>query len=128
MNGGDRMERQTLKIHEHKDIGEIHIADEVIAIIAGMAASEVEGIKGMAGNLAGDIVELLGRKNLAKGVVVEVGEDSVTLTLSLVVMFGSSIVEVSESVSEKVKSAVETMTGLTVEHININIKGVDIEK
>lgn len=122
------MDRQTFKIHEQKDVGEIHIADEVLAIIAGMAASEVEGVKGMTGNLAGDIVELLGRKNLGKGVSVVVGEESVTLTLSIVVTFGSSIVDVSEAVSEKVKSAVETMTGLTVESVNINVTGVDIEK
>ncbi len=122
------MDRQTLKIHDHEDIGEIHIADEVIAIIAGMAASEVDGVKGMAGNLAGDIVELLGRKNLAKGVLVEVGEGAVTLTISIVVTFGASIIEVSKSVSEKVKSAVETMTGLEVAEVNINVSGVDIEK
>lgn len=122
------MDRQTLKIHDHKDVGEVHIADEVIAIIAGMAASEVEGVKGMVGNLAGDIVELLGRKNLSKGVDVEVGEGKVTLTLALVVTFGSSIVDVSAAVSERVKSAVETMTGLEVESVNINVTGVDIEK
>ncbi len=122
------MDRQTLKIHDHKDVGEVHIADEVIAIIAGMAATEVEGVKGMVGNLAGDIVELLGRKNLSKGVQVEVGEGNVTLTLALVVTFGSSIVDVSKVVSERVKSAVETMTGLDVESVNINVTGVDIEK
>lgn len=122
------MDRQTLKIHDNAEVGEIHIADEVIAIIAGMAASEVEGVKGMVGNLAGDIVELLGRKNLAKGVLVEVGEGNVTLTLSIVVTFGSSIVEVSKTISEKVKSAVETMTGLEVAEVNINVTGVDIEK
>lgn len=122
------MDRQTLKIHDHKDVGEIHIADEVIAIIAGMAASEVEGVKGMTGNLAGDIVELLGRKNLAKGIKVEVGEGSVSLTLSLAVAFGSSIVDVSKMVSEKVKNAVETMTGLTVMEVNINVTGVELEQ
>jgi uncharacterized alkaline shock family protein YloU len=122
------MDRQILKIHDHKDVGEIHIADEVIAIIAGLAATEVEGVKGMVGNLAGDIVELLGRKNLAKGVIVEVGEGTVSLTLSIVVTFGSQIVEVSKAVSEKVKNAVETMTGLEVEEVNINVTGVDIEK
>lgn len=122
------MDRQVLKIHDHEDVGEIHIADEVIAIIAGLAATEVEGVKGMVGNLAGDIVELLGRRNLAKGVIVEVGEGCVSLTLAIVVTFGSQIIEVSKNVSEKVKNAVETMTGLTVEVININVTGVDIEK
>lgn len=122
------MDRQTLKIHEQKDVGEIHIADEVIAIIAGMAASEVEGVKGMVGNLAGDLVELLGRKNLSKGVLVEVGEGNVTLTISLVIKYGFNVMDVSKAVSEKVKNAVETMTGLTVLEVNIHVTGVDIEK
>lgn len=122
------MDRQTLKIHDHKDVGEVHIADEVIAIIAGMAAVEVEGIKGMVGSTGDNLVELLGRKNLSKGVVVEVGEGSVTLGLSLVVTYGTSIVEVSKTVSEKVKTAVETMTGLEVAEVNINVTGVDIER
>lgn len=122
------MDRQTLKIHDHKDIGEVHIADEVIAIIAGMAATEVEGVKGMVGRASDNIVELLGRKNLSKGVDVIVGEGDLTLGLSLVVNYGSSIVEVSKNVSEKVKNAVETMTGLDVAAVNINVAGVDIEK
>lgn len=122
------MDRQTLKIHDSKGVGEIHIADEVIAIIAGMAATEVEGVKGMVGKLSADIVELLGRKNLAKGVIVKVGEGNVNLTLSIVVTFGCSIVDVAKTVSEKVKSAVETMTGLEVDEVNINVTGVDIEK
>lgn len=122
------MDRHTLKIHDHKDVGEVHIADEVIAIIAGMAATEVEGVKGMVGKTSDNIVELLGRKNLSKGVSVTVGEASVILGLSLVVTYGSSIVEVSKNVSEKVKSAVETMTGLDVSEVNINITGVDIDQ
>ena len=122
------MDRHTLKIHDHNDVGEVHIADEVIAIIAGMAAAEVEGVKGMVGNSADNIVELLGRKNLSKGVDVEVGEGSVSLGLSLVVTYGSSILDVSKVVSEKVKSAVETMTGLAVSVVNINVRGVDIER
>lgn len=121
------MDRQILKIHDHKDIGEVHIADEVIAIIAGMAATEVEGVKGMVGSTSENIVELLGRKNLSKGVDVEVGEGAVTLGLSLVVTYGSSIVTVSEQVSEKVKNAVETMTGLEVAAVNINVTGVDTD-
>ena len=122
------MDRQTYKIHDHKDVGEVHIADEVIAIIAGMAAVEVDGVKGMVGNTADDIVELLGRKNLSKGVDVSVEEGSVSLNLSLVVTYGASIVDVSKEVTDKVKSAIETMTGLEVAEVNINITGVDIER
>lgn len=122
------MDRQTFKIHDHKDVGEVHIADEVIAIIAGMAATEVEGVKGMVGSSTENIVELLGRKNLSKGVQVDVTEESIVLGLSLVVTYGSSIVEVSKGVSEKVKNAVETMTGLVVAEVNINVTGVDIDR
>lgn len=122
------MDRQTLKIHEKEGTGEVHIADEVIAIITGLAATEVDGVKGMVGNLAGDIVELLGRRNLAKGVTVEVLEETVSLDLSIVVTYGAKIVDVTKQVQEKVKNAVETMTGLTVEAVNIRVTGVDMEK
>ena len=122
------MDRQTYKIHENNEIGEVHIADEVIAIIAGIAATEVEGVVGMVGNLAGDLVELLGKKNLAKGVIVEVGEGTVTLELAIIVSFGCSIVEVTKSIQEKVKNTVETMTGLEVEEVNIRVAGVDVDQ
>jgi uncharacterized alkaline shock family protein YloU len=120
--------RQIYKIHEKSEIGEVHIADEVIAIIAGIAATEVEGVAGMVGKFAGDLVELLGKKNLAKGVMVEVGEGTVSLELSIIVEFGSSIVEITNTIQEKVKNAVETMTGLKVEEINIRVAGVDVEQ
>lgn len=122
------MDRQTYKIHEKDKVGEVHIADEVIAIIAGLAATEVEGVAGMVGNFTGDLVEMLGKKNLAKGVNVEVGEKDVSLDLALIVEFGTSIPEVTEIVQEKVKNAVETMTGLEVDEINIRVAGVNVEK
>lgn len=122
------MDRQLLKIHEAKDVGAVHIADEVVAIIAGMAASEIDGVAGMAGNLAGDLVELLVKKNLSKGVSVTVGEDSVSLDLAIIMEFGSSIVAVSTAVQEKVKSEVETMTGLNVQEVNIKVAGVKVDK
>lgn len=122
------MDRQTVKIHEKDKVGEVHIADEVIAIIAGLAATEVEGVAGMVGNFTGDLVEKIGKKNLAKGVLVDVGEKDVSLELSIIVEFGSSIPEVTNSVQEKVKSAVETMTGLDVDEINIRVAGVNVEK
>lgn len=121
------MDRQIYKIHEKDEIGEVHIADEVIAIIAGMAATEVDGVAGMVGKFTGDLVELLGKKNLAKGVAVEVGEGTVSLELAIIVTFGCSIVEVTRNIQEKVKNAVETMTGLEVEEINIRVAGVDVD-
>ncbi len=122
------MDRQLFKIHEAKDIGAVHIADEVIAIIAGMAATEVEGIAGMVGNFTGDLGELLGRKNLSKGVNVIVNEDVVNLEIACIVEYGISLVEVTKNVQEKVKIAVETMTGLEVNEVNIKVAGVDVEK
>ena len=122
------MDRQLFKIHEAKDIGAVHIADEVIAIIAGMAAMEVEGVAGMVGKFGGELVELLGRKNLSKGVSVEVGEDFVTLELSVIIEYGSALVDVTRSIQDKVKSAVETMTGLEVNEVNIKVAGVNVEK
>jgi len=122
------MDRQLFKIHEAKDVGAVHIADEVIAIIAGMAATEVEGVAGMVGKFGGDLVELLGRKNLSKGVNVEVGEDFVTLELSVIIEYGSTLVEVTRLIQDRVKSAVETMTGLEVNEVNIKVAGVNVEK
>jgi len=122
------MDRQLFKIHEAKDVGAVHIADEVIAIIAGMAATEVEGVAGMVGKFGGDLVELLGRKNLSKGVGVVVGEDFVTLELSVIIEYGSTLVEVTRLIQDRVKSAVETMTGLDVHEVNIKVAGVNVEK
>ncbi len=122
------MDRQTYKIHEKDKVGEVHIADEVIAIIAGLAATEVEGVAGMVGNFTGGLVEMLGKKNLAKGVNVEVGDKEVSLDLAIIVEFGSSIPDVTVSVQDKVKNAVETMTGLEVDEVNIRVAGVNVEK
>ncbi|WZL70415.1 Asp23/Gls24 family envelope stress response protein [Defluviitalea saccharophila] len=121
-------EKSTYSMNDINQVGQIQIADEVIAIIAGLAATEVEGIAGMSGNFAGGIAEVLGKKNLSKGVKVEVGESEVSIDLSLVIKFGFKIPEVAANVQKKVKNAVETMTGLSVIEINLNITGVHFEK
>ncbi len=116
---------------ENKDImqyGQIKIADEVVGIIAGLAATEVEGVAGMSGGLAGGIVEMLGRKNLAKGVKVEVGERETAVDLYIIVEYGVKIPDIAWKIQESVKNAVETMTGLNVVEVNINIQGVNMEK
>lgn len=105
-------------------IGAIRIADEVVAIIAGLAATEVQGVVGMSGGIAGGIVELLGRKNLSKGVKVEVGEKEAAVNLYIVVEFGVRIPEVALAIQERVKKAIETMTGLRVLEINVHVQGV----
>lgn len=109
------------------EMGAIKIADEVVAIIAGLAATEVPGVVGMSGGVAGGIAELLGRKNLAKGVKVEVGSKEAAVDLFAIVKFGTSIPEVAHEIQERVKSAIESMTGLNVVEVNVHIQGVQFE-
>lgn len=120
-------DRNTHKVYEDK-IGEVQIADEVVAIIAGLAATEVEGVDSMAGNITNELVGKLGMKNLSKGVKVEVTEDHVSVDLSLNMKYGYSIPKVSEKVQDKVKTAIENMTGLTVLEVNVRIAGVSLEE
>ena len=111
------------------ELGRIQIADEVIQVIAGLAASEVDGVVEMSGGFAGGITEsLLGRKNLHKGVKVTFGEEDKTceIELSLVLDFGANIPTVSLQVQEHVKQAVESMTGLDVIRVNVQVVAVAI--
>ena len=110
------------------EIGAIKITDEVVAIIAGIAATDVPGVAGMSGGIAGGIAEALGRKNLSKGVKVEAGEKEAAIDLYIIVEYGFRIPDVAWSIQEKVKKAVETMTGLNVIEVNIHIQGVNIER
>lgn len=119
--------RNTHKVYEKDKIGEVRIADEVVAIIAGLAATEVEGVDSMAGNITNELVSRLGMRNLSKGVKVEVTEEHVSVDLSLIMKYGYSIPSVSEKVQEKVKTAIENMTGLSVLDVNIRIAGVNME-
>lgn len=106
--------------------GKVTFANDVIAVIAGLAASEIEGIAGMSGSIMGDIAEILGKKNLTKGVKVEVGNEETAIDLFVIVNYGVKIHEVCAEVQKAVKSAVENMTGLKVVEVNINIQGVNI--
>lgn len=108
--------------------GQIKIADEVVGIIAGLAATEIKGVAGMSGGIAGGIAEILGRRNLSKGVKVQVGEDNTSIDLYIIVEYGSKIPDVAWEVQESVKNSVETMTGLNVIEVNIHIQGVNIQK
>ena len=105
----------TYTIHESKDIGEVRVADEVVAIIAGLAATEVDGVESMAGNITNELVSKLGMKNLSK------------VNLALNIKYGCEIPKVSSAVQDKVKTAIETMTGLDVSEVNIKIAGVNID-
>lgn len=105
-------------------LGAVRIADEVVSIIAGLAATEVAGIEGMSGGLVGGIAEMLGKKNFAKGVKVEVGEKEAAVDLYVIVKYGVRIPDVALNVQENVKQAIETMTGLSVVEVNIHVQGV----
>jgi uncharacterized alkaline shock family protein YloU len=107
-----------------RDLGTVRIADEVVAVIAGLAATEIEGVAGMSGGVAGGIAEMLGRRNLSKGVKVEVGEHETAIDLFLIVDFGARIPDVALRVQENVKQAIESMTGLSLVGINVHIQGV----
>ena len=120
--------RSTHKLYEKEMMGEVRIADEVVAIIAGLAATEVDGVDSMAGNITNELVGKLGMKNLSKGVKVDVTEEHVSVDLSLNIKYGYNIPDVSERVQDRVKSAIENMTGLTVLDVNIRIAGVNINE
>jgi len=109
-------------------IGQIQISDEVIAIIAGTAALEIDGVAGMSGNITGGLAEMLGRKNLAKGVKVQVSDDSVVIDIDLLIKFGYKIHEVCVNVQQRVKTAIETMTSLNAGEVNINVLGLHVDK
>ena len=110
------------------EMGTIRIADEVVSTVAGLAASEVEGVASLSGGWSTDLVEKLGRKNLGKGIKVEVVDGSTSIEISIVVKFGHPIPDVAETVQQEVKQSVETMTGLVVKAVNVNVIAVDIKK
>ncbi|MBP2662188.1 MAG: Alkaline shock protein 23 [Firmicutes bacterium] len=116
--------REHIEKTEHNDVGSIRIADEVVGIIAGLAATEVAGVAGMSAGLVGGIAEMLGKKNLSKGVKVEVGEREAAVDLYIIVEYGVRIPDVALRVQENVKRGIESMTGLDVVEVNIHVQGV----
>lgn len=112
----------------HSGIGEVQIANEVVSSIAGISASEVEGVDSMAGGLAGELAGKFGAKNLSKGVKVEVQDDSAVVELAINMKYGYNIPKTCEQVQEKVVQAINSMTGLTVKQVNVRIAGVSLER
>lgn len=106
--------------------GEVKVSEEVVAIIAGLAATEVEGVSSMAGNITNEIVSKLGMKNLSKGIFVEVLDEEIKVDVALNIAYGYAIPEISAKVQEKVKSSIENMTGLTVAVVNVRVASVDM--
>ncbi len=117
--------RKTFNIKSNQ-LGEVKIADEVVAIIAGLATTEVDGVSSMAGNITNEIVSRLGMKNLSKGIMVEVLDDEVKVDVAINIDYGYSIPEVSSKVQERIKTTIENMTGLTVAVVNVRIASVDM--
>lgn len=122
------LEQEAYVLHEDEDLGTVKIADDVVAMIAGLAATEVQGVAAMAGNITNELMSRVGVKNLAKGVKVEVIGKRVKAELALIVEYGYNIPVVSQKVQEKVKSTVENMTGLEVSDVDIRISGVTMQK
>ena len=123
------------KIVEEKDIEEVEngtegikISSDVIAVISGVAVSEVPGVYGMAGGFAGGISEVFsGKKNLAKGIKVEIDEKNAKIDVNIIVEYGSRIPDVAFEIQTRVKKAVESMTGLKVEEVNVHVQGVNTD-
>lgn len=107
-------------------LGEVKIADEVVAIVAGLAATEVEGVSSMAGNITNEIVSKLGMRNLSKGIEIEVDNDEIKVSVAINIAYGYNIPEVSVKVQDKIASAIENMTGLHVAEVNVRIASVDM--
>ena len=106
----------------------IRISNDVVAVIAGVAVSEVSGVSGMSGGFAGGISEVLsGKKNLAKGIKVEITDTRVKIDVNIIVEYGSRIPDVAYEIQNRVKKAVESMTGLNVEEVNVHVQGVNTD-
>jgi uncharacterized alkaline shock family protein YloU len=116
--------RDILVMSPQEGLGSIRISDDVVGVIAGMAATEVAGVAGMSGGLGGGIAEMLGRKNLSKGVKVEVGEKEAAVDLFVIVEFGVRIPDVAAQIQMNVQRAIEGMTGLNVVEVNVHVQGV----
>ena len=106
----------------------IQISNDVVAVIAGVAVSEVQGVSGMSGGFAGGITEVLsGKKNLAKGIKVEIDDSKVKIDVNIIVEYGSRIPDVAFEIQNRVKKSVENMTGLKVEEVNVHVQGVNTD-
>lgn len=122
------MEKGTYVLQEDNSMGTVKIADDVVAMIAGLAASEVEGVSAMVGNITNELMSKVGMTKLTKGVKVEITGREVRADIAVVLEYGYNIPATSQKVQEKVKAAIENMTGLAVSDVNIRIAGVNMQK
>lgn len=122
------MTNKEFDINSDREIGNVKVSDEVIMVIAGLAATEVEGVSSIAGGITNEVISKAGAKRLAKSLRVNFKEDVLSIDISIMIEFGYSIPKISSLVQEKVKSTIETMTGLTVSAVNVRIADVDMDK
>ncbi|MFY9285994.1 MAG: Asp23/Gls24 family envelope stress response protein [Tissierellaceae bacterium] len=122
------MSEEYINDNENREYGNVKIADDVVAIIASVASTEIPGVVGMSGGLTGGFSEMLGKKNLSKGVKVELIENEAIIDVFIIVEYGKNIGDIGKKVQANVKNSVETMTELKVREINVNIQGVSIPK
>ncbi|MDT8862528.1 Asp23/Gls24 family envelope stress response protein [Alkalihalobacillus sp. MEB130] len=121
-------ENHILELEEQKsELGKVEISPEVIEVIAGIAASEVDGVATMRGNFATGVAERLGRKNHGKGVKVELAEDGITVDVSVVITYGVAVPEVANLIQQNIKQALQTMTAIELQAINVHVVGVQFE-
>jgi len=111
-------------INDIKSAGNVQISDEVIAVVSSVASMEIEGVLGMANSLTSGIAELMGKKSFSKGVKADVDGENVKITVSINVKYGCKIQDVAYQVQQNVKKAVENMTGLTVDAVDVCVTGV----
>lgn len=122
------IDKNAVVLKEEENVGVVQIADDVVAMIASLATTEVEGVSAMAGNITNELMSKVGMKSLTKGVKVDVLEGNVTVDLAVTMEYGYNIPATCQKVQSKVKSAIENMTGLTCTDVNIRIAGVNMKK
>ena len=123
----EKIENTENKVPEEVQDNGVQIADDVVSIIAGKAASEVSGVYSMAGGFAGGITEVFGKKNFSKGIKVDVNEQKVKIDVNIIVEYGTRIPDIAFEIQNRVKKAVESMTGLNVLEVNVHVQGVNTD-
>lgn len=123
------MSDQEIKnVNSDENLGQLKVTDEVIAIIAGLATVEVDGVFSMSGGLTGGIAEVLGIRNLSKGIKVDIKGEKVEVNIYIIAEFGARIPDVAWNIQEKVKKVVEKMTGMEIIEVNIHVQGINVPK
>ena len=122
------IDKSAVVLKDEESVGSVQIADDVVAMIASLATTEIEGVSAMAGNITNELMSKVGMKKLTKGVKVDVLENNVTVDLAVTMEYGYNIPATCQKVQNKVKSAIENMTGLTCTDVNIRIAGINMKK